>query len=128
MNSNIKYKTITYLLAAIWLINGLYCKIFNFIPRHQQIVGEILGEEYASILTLTIGALEIAMAVWIVIGIKSKWNAIAQIVIILSMNLLEFFLVSDLLLWGGFNMIFALILALIIYFNEFKMKKTKRYV
>ena len=50
---------LTILISLVWLINGLFCKVMNLVPRHQLIVARILGEEYAGILTKTIGVLEI---------------------------------------------------------------------
>jgi putative exporter of polyketide antibiotics len=44
-----------YLIAAVWLINGLFCKLFNLVPRHQEIVSNILGHEHAALLTKLIG-------------------------------------------------------------------------
>ncbi len=51
-----KYKTIhkllTYCIAIIWLTNGLFCKVMNFVPRHQQIVAGILGDKLSRTLTV----------------------------------------------------------------------------
>ena len=118
MNQHL-YKVFTYLIAAVWLINGLFCKVLNFVPRHQEIVARILGAEYAVLFTIMIGISEIAMAIWILTQFLSKFNATIQIVLILVMNVLEFILAPDLLLWGKFNLIFALLFALIIYFQNF---------
>lgn len=54
-----------YFIALVWFINGFYCKILNQVPRHQEIVARILGEDYAPILTKLIGVAEIVMAVWL---------------------------------------------------------------
>ena len=97
--------------------------MFNLVPRHQQIVASILGDHYARPLTILIGISEIIMAVWIFSRYKSKLNTIAQITIIATMNTLEFILVPDLLLWGKFNSLFALLLIVIIYINEFHLNK-----
>lgn len=115
---------LTYLIAIIWLANGLFCKILNLVPRHEQIVASILGTEYSRILTILIGASEVLMAVWIVSRIKSKLNALTQIAVIATMNTLEFILVPDLLLWGKLNSLFAFILIVVIYLNEFKLQPT----
>ncbi|WP_420459075.1 hypothetical protein [Neolewinella sp.] len=40
-------------LALIWLTNGLYCKVLNLVPRHQEIVAAILGPAHARELTVT---------------------------------------------------------------------------
>jgi uncharacterized membrane protein YphA (DoxX/SURF4 family) len=123
MGGKITYKTLNFLIALVWVINGLYC---NFVPRHQEIVSRILGEKHSNIFTIFIGLSEIVMAIWIISNIKSKINAVVQIVIILIMNTLELILAKDLLMWGKFNFLFALIFVFIIYLNEFVFeKKTK---
>lgn len=112
-------KILNYFIATVWLINGLFCKVLKFVPRHEEIVARILGDNHSRILTITIGISEIFMAVWILSGIKTKLNAILQIIVIASMNILEFILVPDLLLWGHYNSLFAFLFTLLIYFNEF---------
>lgn len=113
------YKITNILIASIWLINGLLCKVLNLAPRHEQIVANILSEDYSRTLIITIGCLEIAMGFWILSNKYSKMNAVAQIVIIASMNILEFIHVPELLLWGKFNALFAFILIIVIYYNQF---------
>lgn len=127
-----KYKTahklLTYCIAIIWLVNGLFCKVLNLVPRHEQIVAKILNIQNARLLTLAIGFSEICMAIWIVSRIKTKLNALVQIFIIAVMNTMEFILTPDLLLWGKFNAVFAFMLILTIYFNEFILKpKSEQY-
>ncbi|QMU63169.1 MAG: hypothetical protein GKR88_02015 [Flavobacteriaceae bacterium] len=113
---------ITYLIALIWLANGLLYKVLNLVPRHQEIVSRILGDEHAVLFTKLIGFSEIIMAVWIVSRFCSRINAIVQIIIIVTMNILEFIIVPDLLLWGKWNSVFALLFILLIYYNEFIFK------
>ena len=110
---------LNYFIAAVWIINGLFCKVLNLVPRHQEIVARILGNDHARLLTIAIGISETAMAAWILSGIKRRLNAITQIIIIATMNALEFILVPDLLLWGRFNALFALLFILLIFYNEF---------
>ena len=119
MKRKLAHKLLTIGIAIIWILNGLFCKVLNLMPRHQQIVAKILANEHARLLTVLIGFSEIFMAIWILSGIKSKLNAIAQIIIIAVMNTLEFILVPDLLLWGKANAIFAFILTGVIFCNEF---------
>lgn len=97
--------------------------MLNLVPRHQEIVTRILGEEYARPITVLIGISEIIMAVWVFSKYKSKFNAIAQMVIVLTMNLLEYFIAPDLLLWGRMNIVFALFFAGLVYYNEFILKE-----
>jgi len=116
-----KHTVLSYFIGLTWLINGLICKVLNLVPRHGQIVARILGDKYSGTLTLAIGFSEIGMAVWMLSGIKSRLNAILQMVVVAAMNILEFFLVPDLLLWGRLNSLFAFLFILIIYYTEFKL-------
>ena len=113
------YKIVLYFIASVWLVNGLLCKVLNLVPRHQEIVGRILSEDYARILTMLIGFSEILMAIWILSKLWPRINAGLQIAIIIIMNILEFILVPDLLMWGRANILFALCFVLLIYWNEF---------
>lgn len=119
------YQIIHYGIATVWVINGLFCKILNFVPRHEEIVARILGGDYSRLLTVLIGCSEMVMAVWVLTGIHSRFNALAQITLIASMNILEFILAPDLLLWGRFNSLFAFLFILLIYFNEFHLNPKK---
>jgi hypothetical protein len=114
---------LNYGIAAVWLINGLFCKVLDLVNRHEQIVGRILGEEFSRPLTFMIGLSEIGMAIWILSGIKSRLNAITQITIVATMNIIEFALVPDLLLWGKLNSVFALLFILVVYYNEFGLNR-----
>lgn len=119
---------INYLIAIVWIVNGLFCKVLDLVPRHQEIAERILVIDNARLLTLLIGFAEIGMGIWIISGIQSRLNAIVQILIIATMNTLEFFLAPDLLLWGKANAIFAFLLLALIYYKEFYLpnKKTQQ--
>lgn len=114
---------LTYLVALVWLLNGLYCKLLNFVPRHQLIVARILGGEHAALFTRLIGLSEILMAIWIISRIQHRLNAITQIIIIAVMNTIEFFYARDLLLFGKWNAVLAIVLIAVICVNEFVLKR-----
>lgn len=114
---------LTFLIAGIWLVNGLFCKVLNWVPRHELIVARFFGESYSRFLIIVIGVFEILMAIWILSGFKPKINALFQIAIIAIMNLMEFIWAKDLLLWGSGNLIFAILLIVTIYFNSFLLSK-----
>jgi len=105
-------------MAMVWLINGLLCKVMHMVPRHELIVARILGPKHAALLTILIGISEILLAIWILSGIYRRLNAWTQIFLIFIMNMLEYFVTPDLLLWGKYNAVFAGIFILIIYTNE----------
>ena len=117
-------KTLNIIIAFIWFINGLFCKVINLVPRHQDIVSEITSSVYSKELTITIGILEIFMSFWILSKIQPKLNAIIQIGIIILMNILEFIMTPHLLLWGRYNSVFALLLILFIYLTNFHLYKS----
>lgn len=119
------YRFAGYFIALVWFANGLLCKVLGLVPRHEMIVSRILGAEYSHPLTVAIGISEILMGVWVLSRIAPNLNAIAQIAIVLTMNVLEFILVPDLLLWGRFNSIFALLFVLFVYFREFKLNPNR---
>ena len=117
------HKALTLLISVVWFANGLFCKVLNLVPRHEQIVARVLGEDYSRPLTILIGLSEIIMAVWVLSKFKSKLNAITQILVVATMNTLEFILIPDLLLWGRLNSLFALFFISLVYYNEFVLNK-----
>ena len=94
--------------ALVWTVNGLLCKVLDLVPRHRLIVGRILGEDHALALTRAIGTSEILMAVWILSQWRWRWSGTAQIVVVVTMNVIEFWLAPDLLLFGHWNALVAL--------------------
>lgn len=111
------------MIALVWLINGVYCKILGQVPRHEQIVAQILGSSMAGTFTLWIGICETALGIWILTRRRMKETAVFQILLIGSMNTLEFIMVPELLLWGKLNALFAFLFILIIYINAFLVKR-----
>jgi hypothetical protein len=120
------HQILTYSIAVVWMVNGLFCKVLNLVPRHEQIVARILGDDYSRPLTILIGLSEVIMAIWILSGFKTRLNAMAQIAVVVTMNILEFILVPDLLLWGKLNSLYAFIFVSMVYYNEFYLNKKQR--
>lgn len=122
MNGMLKlsiHSILTCLIAAVWLANGLLCKVLNLAPRHEQIVASILGNTYSREWTVSIGIAEIMMTIWICSGYLKRVNAMIQIFIVLLMNVLEVLLVPQLLLWGYMNLVFAILFCVVIYYSQF---------
>ncbi|TKB98045.1 DoxX-like family protein [Pedobacter cryotolerans] len=109
---------VNFAIAMVWFINGFFCKVLNLAPRHQAIVGKALSQEYAVLLTKTIGILEVLLAIWILTRLQPKLTTLFQLMLIASMNIIEFFLAPELLLFGKLNIIFAIIFMGIIYANQ----------
>ena len=116
-------KILNLFIAIVWFANGLFCKILNLVPRHQEIVESILETNHSRTITIIIGLSEIIMAIWVISNYKSKFNAISQIIIVATMNIIEFTLAPNLLLWGKLNALFAFLFILLVYYTNFKLHK-----
>lgn len=114
-----RYRLLTYLIALVWLANGLLCKALGLVPRHAAIVARILGPTYAGPLTRLIGVAEIGMALWMLSGLYRRWCVVAQLLLVAIMNALEAWLAPDLLLWGRANALFASLFIALLYYYEF---------
>jgi hypothetical protein len=110
-------------IAMVWLASGLFCKLLDLVPRHQQIVGRILGEEHSVFLTKTIGVLEILIALWVFSRKKFRLAAVLQAVLVGVMNIIEFLLAPDLLLFGRINVLFAAAFIVLVLVNGRAHKK-----
>jgi hypothetical protein len=117
------YRRLGYFIASVWLINGLICKILGLVSRHEAIVERILGPSYAHEITMLIGFAEVCMAIWVLSGKWSRFNALFQMFIIGIMNALELVIAPDLLLWGKANALFAALFIAIIYYREFHLSR-----
>jgi hypothetical protein len=93
------------------------------VPRHREIVARILGEEHSLLLTRMIGIGEVFMAVWILSGIRWKWSCAAQIAAVVMMNVIEFILAPNLLLFGRFNSLVALAYIMVVAWTGFRPVK-----
>ena len=123
MKFSITNKILSFLIASVWLINGLYCKILNQVPRHETIVASIFNNEYSRQIIILIGFLEVCLSIWLFTKYKQKLATILQIFLVLLMNIIEFILAKELLLWREYNIVFALIFITIVYLNGFYFNK-----
>ncbi|HEV8346708.1 MAG TPA: DoxX-like family protein [Vicinamibacterales bacterium] len=76
------------LVAIVWLYQGLWCKLMARCPSHAAVVGSLpqpIGN-LAGPLLMIIGTLEVALAIWVVSGWRSRLAAAAQTVLLLVMN------------------------------------------
>jgi len=103
-------------MAFVWLANGLLCKVLNLVPRHEQIVREVLNTEWSREIIILIGLGEACIAFWILLNVKVKLHTILQVFLVAIMNILEFIITPELLMWGKVNSVFALVfIAVVIY-------------
>jgi len=105
----------TLILSGVWFVNGCYAKLLGFVPRHQAIVARFVGEDLAAVLTPLIGLGEMAMACWILSGVRRRWCAAAQAFLIITMNSLELLWARDLLLFPRLMPLANALLLLVAY-------------
>ena len=76
-------------IALVWLYNGLWCKLLHGCPSHAQIVASIPGLDprAAMVLVWVLGALEVALAAWVLSGLSSRAAAAVQTTLLVGMNL-----------------------------------------
>jgi len=85
-------------VAAIWFLFGIAFKLFRAVPRHERIVARILGPRVAPLLTRFIGVGEACVGVWMLSGLWLPWCALAQTLLVATMNAIEIWKARDLLL------------------------------
>jgi len=101
----------------------VYCKILDCVPRHYEIVVAILTQslggsiaaDWSESFTYLIGIGEVLLALLIWSNWRHKTVTWIQIILIGLMNTIEFVMVPDLLLWGRWNALFALLFMLFLY-------------
>lgn len=93
-----------WIVAAVWIFHGLFSKLLGYLPRHEAIVGRILGDSWAAPLTLAIGLGEVLLGLWMLSGRRARLCAATQTALIVVMNSLEIALARD-LLWNPAAMV-----------------------
>ena len=108
---------LTILIGGVWIANGIWAKILGNVERHEIIVGRVFDPQIAPTLIVLIGVGELFIAAWIFSQFRPRICAALQISLVLTMNVIEFFIARDILLFGGFNFVFAFIFCLIVAYH-----------
>jgi DoxX-like family len=75
-------------VAAVWLYEGLWCKVLGREPRQVQVVeavptlGPIVGKHFLKVL----GGVEVALAAWVLSGEAPGLCAVAQSLLLVTLN------------------------------------------
>src|ERR1700730_7393756 len=77
------------LAATVWFVFGSVFKILGAVPRHREIVAEILGSGSAPLITGFVGLGETVIGLWVLSGFFPRSCAILQTIAIAAMNALE---------------------------------------
>ena len=75
-------------VAAVWLYEGLWCKLFRGEPREFEVVKAVprYGPRFGVPVLMTLGVVEVAIAAWVLSGAKPFLCAIVQTLLLVSLN------------------------------------------
>jgi len=75
-------------VAAVWLYEGLWCKILGRVQSQVDVVKAVplLGPRFGSAFLKVLGIMEVGFAVWVLAGIYPAVCAIAQTVLLVVLN------------------------------------------
>ena len=75
-------------IAAVWLYEGLWCKILGRVQSQVGVVTAVprLGPRFGAPFLKALGVVEVALAVWVMAGIAPGMCAIVQIALLVVLN------------------------------------------
>lgn len=75
-------------IAAVWLYEGLWCKVLRRMPSQRDIVASVpfLGPVRGPALLTALGVLECGLAVWVLSGWEPICGAVVQTALLVGMN------------------------------------------
>lgn len=86
--TNAVERMLTGAVAAVWLHQGLWCKVVRKGMRHERIVADVpyIGPVRARAATMAIGSGEVALAAWVTSGQAPVQAAAVQTALLVGMN------------------------------------------
>lgn len=75
-------------VAAVWLYEGLWCKVLHREPRQKQVVGAVprFGPAIGGMFLTALGWVEVGLAGWVLSGLAPIVCAAVQTVLLVSLN------------------------------------------
>ncbi len=75
-------------VAAVWLYEGLWCKVLGRRPSQQRIVEAVpfLGPGAGPLFLRALGVVEVLLALWVLSGWEAVWAAVVQTTLLVGMN------------------------------------------
>jgi hypothetical protein len=75
-------------VAAVWLYEGLWCKLLRGEPREIEVVKAVprYGERFGVPFLMTLGVVEVAIALWVLSGAEPFLCALTQTVLLVTLN------------------------------------------
>jgi hypothetical protein len=75
-------------VAAVWLYEGLWCKVFGRAPHEAQVVAKVprFGPRFGQLFLKALGVVEVMLAVWVISGIDPGACAITEVILLVVLN------------------------------------------
>jgi uncharacterized membrane protein YphA (DoxX/SURF4 family) len=82
------YWLIRIAVASVWLYEGLWCKLLRGEPREFEVVKAVprYGPRFGVPFLMVLGAVELAIALWVLSGLAPLLCAISQTVLLVLLN------------------------------------------
>ncbi|NND70555.1 MAG: hypothetical protein HKN43_03150 [Rhodothermales bacterium] len=76
-------------VAAVWLYEGLWCKLMRGEPREFEVVRAVprFGPRFGAPFLMILGVAEVAIAIWVLSGFEPVYCAIVQTVLLVALNI-----------------------------------------
>jgi len=75
-------------IAAVWLYEGLWCKLLRGQPHEFRVVEAVpyFGPRVGALVLQALGAVEVGLALWVLSGIASLACAVTQTLLLFALN------------------------------------------
>ena len=75
-------------VSAVWLYEGVWCKLLGRGPGQLAVVEAVpfLGQRWSAHFLRALGAVETAVALWVLSGFLPGWCALLQTLLLVSLN------------------------------------------
>jgi DoxX-like family len=75
-------------VAAVWLYEGLWCKLLNGEPHQLQVVQAVpdYGPRVALVFLKALGLVEVVLAAWVLSGAGPFFCAVTQTLLLVALN------------------------------------------
>lgn len=86
-------------VAAVWLYEGLWCKLLGREPNQARVVGAVpqLGARFGGPFLKMLGIVEVVLALWVLSRIGPVVCALAQTVLLVALNACGLLFASELI-------------------------------
>lgn len=81
-------KVVRLSIAAVWLYQGLWCKVLGAVPHQQAVISSVpfLGVAEARVGLIALGLFECGVAMWVLSGKRMRQAASVQTALLVAMN------------------------------------------